>query len=66
MKRKANEKLPKAQNPSSRVVTWPVKLSFDEAQELEKRIAHFASGNRSLYLRAAALNYRPKKEDFKE
>jgi hypothetical protein len=64
MKRKANARLPKSS--SSRIITWPVKLSTDEALELEKRVLHYARGNRSLYLRAAALNYKPKKEDFEK
>ena len=62
-KRKANSKLPR--DPDARVVTWPVKLSTTEALEQEKKILFYAGGNRSLYLRAALLNYKPKKEDFK-
>lgn len=64
MKRKPSEKLRRPMNPQARLTTWPVKLSNEEALELEKRILHYAGGNRSLFLRVAALNYKPKKEDF--
>ena len=41
------------------------KVSPNEALELEPKILHYAGGNDSLYIRAALLNYKPKKEDFK-
>lgn len=66
MKRKANEKLPKGKNPDARSVTWPVKLSTEEALDLEEKIAHYADGVRSLYIRTALLYYKPKREDFKK
>lgn len=64
MKRKANAKLDRPMNPDSRLTTVPVKLSVDEARDLDKKALAFASGKRSTYIRAALLNYRPKKEDF--
>lgn len=65
MRRKANQKLKLPKNPDARGVTWPVKLSFTEALEIEPKILHYAEGKRSVYIRAALLNYKPKKEDFK-
>lgn len=65
MKRGENKRLPKTLVSSARVVTWPVKLSFEEALDLEVKLLSFAKGNRSLYIRTALLNYKPKKEDFK-
>lgn len=61
--RKANEKL--QSNENARIITWPVKLSVDEAQKIDKLIDVFADGVRSLYIRAALLNYKPTKNDFK-
>jgi hypothetical protein len=52
-------------NPDARVTSWTVKLSPEEAQELDIKILHYAKGNRSKYLRTAVLAYKPKKEDFK-
>lgn len=61
-KRKAAQPLP--MNPDARLVSWTGKFSVSEAHELTKKILHFARGKRSLYIRAAVLNYKPKKEDF--
>lgn len=65
MKRKANEKIPATRNADSRLVPVSGKLSINEVHEMEKKVLFFAKGNRSLYVRAALLNYKPKKEDFK-
>ncbi len=64
MKRKAAEKLNRPINKNARLITWPVKLSSIEAMEIEKKSLEFAEGNRSLFIRSALLNYKPKKEDF--
>lgn len=61
-KRGANQPL----NPIARVINYTGKISPEEALDLEPKILHFAQGNRSLYVRAALLNYKPKKEDFKK
>ncbi len=50
---------------SSNNVTWPVKVSVTEALEIEPKILYYAGGSRSLYIRTALLNYKPKKGDFK-
>lgn len=65
MARKPAAKLPKTQNPDSRMVTIPFKVSINEAHELEKKALFYCGGKRSLFVRAALLNYKPKKEDFK-
>lgn len=65
MPRKPNAKLARVKNPDSRMVPLTLKVSIAEAHELEKKILYYASGNRSLFLRSAVLNYKPRKEDFK-
>lgn len=59
MKRKASPKKSDSLNQ-----TWSTKVSVEEGQELEPKILHFAKGNRAEYIRAALLNYKPKKGDF--
>ena len=62
--RRPGEKLKPTTRPESRVVTWPVKLSTEEALALEPKILAHARGNRSLYIRAALAAYKPNKKDF--
>ncbi len=65
MKRKANQKIERPMNPDARLVLAATKISPNEAMDLEPKVLHFAKGKMSVYLRAALLNYKPKKEDFK-
>jgi len=61
-KRKTNQALPV--NADARIITKPCKLSTNEVLELEKKVLYFSKGKWSAYVRAAILNYKPKKEDF--
>ncbi len=53
-----------AKNPASDNVPVTIKLSVNDLLELDPKILHYAKGNRSLFLRTAALKYVPKKGDF--
>lgn len=60
--RKANQALPV--DPDARIIPKPVKFSTMEIVKLQSKVLHFAGGKWSTYIRAAVLNYKPKKEDF--
>lgn len=60
MARKANDKVAEPRN-----IPFTTKLSMDEATDVDAKALQYAKGKRSLYIRAALLNYKPKKEDFK-
>jgi Arc/MetJ-type ribon-helix-helix transcriptional regulator len=51
---------PRPHNPNALRTTWTVKLSSDEVAELEPKVLKHFAGNRSEYIRAALMAYKPR------
>lgn len=59
-------KAPRKPNPYARKIVVPFKVNSEEMREILKRSGAWTAGNVSEYIRIAALNFRPKKEDFEK
>jgi hypothetical protein len=53
-------------NPYARKIVVPFKVNSEEMREIIKRAGAWTKGNISLYIRAAALKFKPTKEDFEK
>jgi len=62
----SNLKSIKKPNPYARKIVVPFKVNADEMRELLKKAHQYTKGNISEWVRFAALNFKPKKEDFEK
>ena len=59
-------KATKKPNPHARKIVVPFKVNSEEMRELMKKAHGYSKGNISAWVRFAALNFKPKKEDFEK
>lgn len=56
----------KKPNPYARKIIVPFKVNAEEMRKLLSKAHGFTKGNISEYVRFAALNFKPGKEDFEK
>lgn len=61
---KTLKKVPRKPNPHAKKIVVTIKVNAEEMKQLLFRAHGFTKGNVSAWIRYAAFNFKPKKEDF--